>query len=382
MLYTLLDLGASSLAPWRAGASAAALARPLDPFARAAASVIETAARALEGGGPGLLDAVRRDAAGPIAVETLATHPFWRLERFATGRTRPTVLFVPPHSGFPAAVASPLVAALLLVGDVAVLDWADARDVPAETGGFGLEDQVAAVEEALRRAGPVTALVGLSQSGPAALAAACFLAEDGDAAAPGRIALLGTPIDTGRGDTPLQAALAMDPAGLLPEALLGRVPARYPGRGRGVYPAFLQLAAYAALNPVLYAEAQAGAYIEALSGRPGLGMRLHDDLHRLIDVPGELFVETFDSILRQNRLALGTLKIGGRPVRLDALHATPLLTIEAGADELVGRGQTHAALGLCQAPGRAVTLPNRAHHALFTSPDFIDTARALLPFLG
>ena len=382
MLYTWLELGALSIAPWRAGARAAALARPWDPFARAAASVTETALMALEGGGPGLLDAVRRDAAGPFGVETLATHPFWRLERFATGGARPTVLLVPPHSGFPAAVASPLVAALLLVGDVAVLDWTDARGVPIEADGFGIEDQVEAVRGALRRAGPIDALIGLSQSGPAALAAAALLAEDGDPAAPGRVALLGTPIDTGRGDTPLQAALAMDPADLLPEALLGRVPGHYVGRGRIVYPAFLQLAAYAALNPALYAEAQAAAYAEALIGHPGVGMRLHHDLHRLIDVPGELFVETFDLILRQNRLARGTLEIGGRAVCLESLRATPLLTIEAGADELVGRGQTHAAQGLCQAPGRAVTLPNRAHHALFTGPDFVDTAKVLLPFLG
>ncbi len=69
--------------------------------------------------------------------------------------------------------------------------------------------------------------------------------------------------------------------------------------------------------------------------------------------------------------------------RGDGLAGAPLLTIEAGADGLVGRGQTHAAHRRL-APLGAVsvgrhTVPGADHHDLFTGPRF---RSAVAPVLG
>ena len=74
--------------------------------------------------------------------------------------------------------------------------------------------------------------------------------------------------------------------------------------------------------------------------------RQHGDLHSLLDVPGELFVDMLDWALDRSPWRGDGLVLAGAEHEMDALRATPVLTLEAGGDELVGRGQTHA-------PGRA-----------------------------
>ena len=62
--------------------------------------------------------------------------------------------------------------------------------------------------------------------------------------------------------------------------------------------------------------------------------------------------------------------LAGAEHELDALRAMPVLTLEAGGDELVGRGQTHALAGTLPA-ARSLTVPGASHHDLFTGPGFL-----------
>ena len=48
----------------------------------------------------------------------------------------------------------------------------------------------------------------------------------------------------------------------------------------------------------------------------------------------------------------------------------PVLTLEAGGDELIGRGQTHALAGPLPST-RSRTVPKASHHDLFTGPGFL-----------
>ena len=73
----------------------------------------------------------------------------------------------------------------------------------------------------------------------------------------------------------------------------------------------------------------------------------------------------------------GTLTLAGQRHDLAALRGTPILTVEAGKDGLVGPGQTHA-IGRLLSGARAETLAGAEHHELFTGPDF---ARTLPPVL-
>ena len=62
----------------------------------------------------------------------------------------------------------------------------------------------------------------------------------------------------------------------------------------------------------------------------------------------------------------------GIELDLEALRQVPVLTLEAGDDELVGRGQTHG-LHRRQPSIQAatVTIPAGRHHDLFTGPGFV-----------
>ena len=71
------------------------------------------------------------------------------------------------------------------------------------------------------------------------------------------------------------------------------------------------------------------------------------------------------------------LTLAGQNHCLAPLRATPVLTIEAGDDGLVGPGQAHA-IAASLPRTTAVTLRGTQHHELFTGPAFVASIRVLL----
>jgi poly(3-hydroxybutyrate) depolymerase len=314
-------------------------------------------------------DAVRRDVRFPVTAEQVSSTPFLRLVRLRGPATGRHFLLLAPHSGYAAAVVSPLVAFLLGQGEVLVTEWTDARLAPAAAGPFGLADQVATGLRAATSAGAPVHLVALSQSGPAALACAARLAADGREAAPASLAFLGCQLDPRVAPTALQQALGSYPREVLAHGLTTRVPAGQAGAGRRVYPALYQFLAYGLASPGLYAEIQGGLLRELATGRSGDYDRQHLDLHSLLDVPVELFLDMLAWQLDGSPWRGETVLVGGKPYDTGTLLAVPVLAVEAGADDLVGRGQTHA-LGRRLPQVRSTTLPGASHHDLFTGPGF------------
>lgn len=336
----------------------------------------ELLARTLAAGGASrraLEATVAADARFPLAVERVAATPFARLTRFSRrdARADRRFLLLAPHSGFATVVVSPLVAALAAEGEVLVTDWVDARLVPAAEGRFGLAEQVElGLLAAMALGGPVH-IVSLSQSGPAALALASLLARQVPALRPRSLAFLGSPLDPAAEPAPWQRALAGWPRSLLEAQLTVIVGPPHPGAGRRVYPGIFQLWAYGLASPHLYAEVQHGLWQELAAGTEGPGARQHADIHSLADVPAELFLDTMEWLLAAAVWDSGEPAVAGQPIEPGALRSLPVLTVESGRDELVGRGQTHGLarrLGLGRA--RAVTLSGALHHDLFTGPGF------------
>ena len=258
-------------------------------------------------------EAVQRDAPFRVESEVLAATPFVRLVRLRrpTGSHRRIVLLA-PHSGYATAVVSPLLVVLLSLGEVVVTDWVDGRLIPSGAGAFGLADQVAAGIEAASAYGAPAHLVALSQSGPAALAAAALLSAGTPTLAPSSLAFLGCQLDPRVAPTALQQALGHWPRDMLAASLTCEVAPAHPGAGRRVYPALFQLLAYGMASPGLYAEVQQGLLREIAAGQAGAYDRQHGDLHSLLDVPGELFVEMLDWALDRVALAWRPAGAGGR----------------------------------------------------------------------
>ncbi len=313
---------------------------------------------------------VRADAGGPLdaTARTLGPHvTAWRF-RSARGNAAP-VVFVPPCSGYVAGVASPLIATLLRHRPVLALDWQDARLVPADAGLFHLTDQIAAVETMVHEAGPGAVVVGLSQSVTAAVAGAALAAKAG--ARPAALILLAGPFDTREGVHPLTTLLRLHPPHLLESQFTTRVPGRFPGAGRRVYPGLMQLWAYALGCPRLYLECNLGLFAELTSGSLGPHAREHRDLHSLTDVAAELFTETVAAVYREHALVRNLIRVDGRHADLEALAGVQLLTVEMTADELVGKGHTHAAVDhIRHAGARRVTVEGGQHHEVFTGERF------------
>ena len=378
MLYPWLDWHRAGLEAWLAAARLATAVSPLDHALHPPRELLgRTLAAAAVTPRP-VEDAVRRDAPFPVETEVLAATPFVRLVHMRRpAKSHRRFVMVAPHSGYATMVVSPLLIVLLSLGEVVVTDWVDGRLIPTGAGGFGLADQVAAGIEAAAAYRAPAHLVALSQSGPAALAAAALLASCSPALAPSSLALLGCQLDPHVAPTSLQQALARWPRDVLAASLTCEVASGHPGAGRRVYPAVFQLLAYGMASPGLYAEVQQGLMSEIAAGQAGAYDRQHVDLHSLLDVPGELFVEMLAWSLDPSPWRGGRLVLAGVEHAVGGLRTTPVLTLEAGGDELVGRGQTHALAGHLPST-RSLTLPNASHHDLFTGPGFPAGAAAEL----
>src|SRR5688572_9740491 len=126
------------------------------------------------------------------------TTPFGTLLHFAKPSVpgQPRVLVVGPMSGHFTTLIRPTIRTLLSDHDVYVIDWHNARDIPAAHGAFGLDEYIEHVMQALRHLGPETHVVAVCQPAVPVLAAVALLAEAGDPAQPASVTLMAGPIDT------------------------------------------------------------------------------------------------------------------------------------------------------------------------------------------
>jgi poly(3-hydroxybutyrate) depolymerase len=323
---------------------------------------------------PDLATAVERALGAQVESRVVMNHEFMRLVALRRVHRAPRhrVLLVAPYSGYASAVLASLIAGLLESCEVLVTEWRDGREIPPAAGTFDLDDQIVLVTWLMRELGPGAHVVALSQGVVPALAAAALLAEDAPDAAPRTLALLGGPADSRIDQAPVVRALAALPPQSLAALAFAPVPPGHAGAGRLVHPRLHQLLLIAATHAEPFLSIQLGSWMELSSGASGPWLRGLADLQAVIDVPAELAWDSLYRMLLTAALARGELRVGGRAVRPAAITRTALLTLEAGGDALIGRGQTHAAQRLCPelaATARAtVTLRGATHGDLFNGP--------------
>lgn len=320
----------------------------------------------------------------PVAVreEAVAGTPFGRLLRFAKAMPRPgpPLLVVAPLSGHFATRLRGTVAALLPDHDVHITDWTDAREIPAAAGPFGLDEQVAQIIAWLERLGSGTEggrahLLAVSQPAVAALAATALMAEEASAARPRSLTLIGGPVDPRIDPTREERLARLLPPGWFAGAETALVPPPFRGAGRRVRPGTQQLAASVLADLHSHALAQL-ARQRALAAGDAAAVAAHraryDELRAVMDVPGELYLDTVHRVFRGAELAAGRMAWRGRPVRPAAIRDTTLLVIEGTADASCPPGQGRAALELCQGLPAAARhhhlQPGARHDTLFEGP--------------
>ena len=290
--------------------------------------------------------------------------PFCDLIRFERdeGQKDPKVLLVAPLSGHHASLLRDTVAALVADHDVYVTDWVDARLVPVSAGRFDLDDYIDLLLRFLRVLGGGSHLVAVCQPAVPALAAVALMAEDGDAASPRTLTLMGGPVDTRVNPTVPNRLATSRPVDWFETTMVYRVPAGEPGFLRRVYPGFLQLSAFVSMNYDRHAESHLQLWRDLVAGDDE-GARAHrgfyDDYLAVMDMPAEYYLQTIVSVFQRHDLARGRMLYrGARPIRPDSIRGPALMTVEGEKDDITGLGQTFAAHALCA----GIPAERRSHH--------------------
>jgi polyhydroxyalkanoate depolymerase len=287
-----------------------------------------------------------------VHEEVRLTLPFGDLLHFAheDARAKPKMLLVAPLSGHFATLLRSTVATLLRDHDVYVTDWRNARDVPLSAGDFGFEDYIDYLIRFLEELGPGTNLMAVCQPCVQALAAVAIMAEDDHPCQPRTMTLMGGPVDTRVAPTAVNELATSKPYDWFRDTLIARVPWRYPGRGRRVYPGFLQLSAFMSMNMGRHVAQHRALYQHLADGETEAAAAISDfyeEYFAVLDLTAEFYLETIDRVFQRALLAKGELTYRGAPVMPSMIRKTALLTVEGERDDICAVGQTAAAHDLC-----------------------------------
>jgi poly(3-hydroxybutyrate) depolymerase len=288
-----------------------------------------------------------------VAVHEQLLHetPFCRLLRFERDvqRQDPKVLIVAPLSGHHATLLRETVRELLPDHDVYVTDWVDARMVPLAEGKFDLADYIDLVLAHLRVLGPGVHVLSVCQPAVPVLVATALLAEADDPVQPASTVLISGPVDTRVNPSSVNQFARVHSLKSLEALVVHRVPFGHPGSGRRVYPGVLQLWSFMSLDPHRHLDAHAGLFQDVLKGERESAekhRKFYDEYFAVMDLPAEYYLETVDHVFHRHSLPEGKMLHRGKPVRLDAIRRTALMTVEGAEDDITTPGQTYAAHAL------------------------------------
>jgi poly(3-hydroxybutyrate) depolymerase len=291
----------------------------------------------------------------PVAVreKPVYRHPFCTLLHFEKERRleQPRVLVVAPMSGHFSTLLRDTVRTLLPDHDVYITDWINARNVPLYHGKFDLDDFIDLMIDFMHRLGPETHLLAVCQPAVPVLAAVSLMAAAGDPCQPRSMMLMGGPIDTRCNPTKPNLVATSRPLRWFEKKVVTAVPLRYPGAFRRVYPGFLQLAGFLAMNFGRHVSAHFQHFENLVRGdgeSAGAHRAFYDEYMAVMDLPADFYLQTIQRVFQDHDLPRGIFLSRGRPVDADAVERTALLAVEGEKDDICSVGQTAAALDLCR----------------------------------
>jgi poly(3-hydroxybutyrate) depolymerase len=288
----------------------------------------------------------------PIVEEVVDRTPFCNLLHFrkAGARQQPRLLIISPMSGHFATLLRGTVRTLLADHDVYITDWQNARDIPLSAGPFDFDDNILHIIRFVEHLGPGTHLLAVCQPAVPALAAVALMAARGSPAQPPSMTLMGGPIDPRAAPTQVSELARTRPLSWFEHNVVHTVPWRHAGAFRRVYPGFLQLIAFVAMNPDRHVQAHLEQFNNLMKGADD-SVEAHRAFYReytaVMDLPAEFYLQTLRAVFQDHTLARGTMVCRGEPVDPAAISRTALFTIEGELDDICAPGQTLAAQDLC-----------------------------------
>ena len=293
-----------------------------------------------------------RGEAIPVEEREVQCTPFCRLIRFRRqgGEDDPKTLLIAPMSGHFATLLRGTIRTLARDHQVFVTDWINPRNVPVEDGGFALEDYTQHLIDFVRFLGEDCHIVAVCQPAVPALIATAVLAQQSADVQPASLTLIAGPIDARVSPTKVNELAREKPIEWFRQNMIGTVPDKFEGRGRRVYPGFLQLCAFMGMNAERHAKSFVDLFHHRVAGDIEKADAIRDfykEYFAIMDMSADFYLETVEQVFQRHLLAQGRMKHKGIAVDPRAIRKTFLLTVEGEKDDICAVGQTVAAQDLC-----------------------------------
>ncbi|WP_335904920.1 polyhydroxyalkanoate depolymerase [Acidisphaera sp. L21] len=354
MLYQMYDLQRLAMQPMRAmvsGALSLMEDNPLreTPFGRVTAAALDsfehttrTFVKPAFGHTMTVIDGEPVDITEEISLRL----PWCDLLHFKRAVSRPndpTLLIVAPMSGHFATLLRGTVQAFLPDHEVYITDWQDAKDMPMSSPVFDLDDYIDYVQQFCEHLGPKTHMIAVCQPAVPVLASTALMNAEGNALTPASITLIGGPIDTREAPTEVNNFAKKHDLEWFKNNVIQMVPWGNAGFMRTVYPGFVQLAGFMAMNLGRHMEAhwQMFTHLVDGDGEPLASKRaFYDEYRSVMDLSSEFYLQTINAVFHEHLLPRGLLVSRNRLVDPAAITRTAIMTVEGEKDDISGIGQT------------------------------------------
>jgi poly(3-hydroxybutyrate) depolymerase len=310
-----------------------------------------------------------------IEQAVVATKAFCELRRFAKigSKNEPRVLLVAPLSGHFATLLRDTVQSLVQHHEVFITDWQNAREVPIDQGLFHLDDYVHYVIEFLQKLGPNVHVISVCQPTVPVMCAVSLMAANNDPMRPKSMVMMGGPIDTRGNPSSVNEYATKHSTEWFEKNVIARVPAKYPGFGRRVYPGFLQHYGFVAMNPSRHAKSHWEFFLDMLKGDTDdaeAHRKFYNEYNAVLDLDAAYYLETVRRVFQEFHLPRGIMEVSGERVDPSAIRDIALMTVEGELDDISCPGQTYAAHGLCtnvpDARRKHLLVPECGHYGIFS----------------
>jgi polyhydroxyalkanoate depolymerase len=287
-----------------------------------------------------------------VSQKVASSTPFCDLLHFQRedGADDPKVMLVAPMSGHFATLLRGTLRTLLRDHQVYITDWKNPRDVPIDAGRFGLEEYTQHLIDFITYIGEECHVLAVCQPCVSALAATAVMAMDGANVQPASLTLMAGPVDVRISPNKVNALANDKPFEWFRDNLIGVVPWKHKGRGRRVYPGFLQLSAFMSMNAERHSKAFLELYRLRADGETEKADAIKEfyrEYFAIMDMTADFYLETIDQVFQRCLLPKGEMMLRGRKIEPRAIHKTFLLTVEGEKDDICSIGQTLAAQDLC-----------------------------------
>jgi len=128
------------------------------------------------------------------------------------------------------------------------------------------------------------------------------------------------------------------------------MPFPFPGFGREVYPGFLQLSGFMAMNLDRHVNAHLDMFnhlVKADGDSAEKHRDFYDEYLAVMDLDAAYYMQTIETVFIRHALPKGEMMHRGERVDPTAIRNCGLMTVEGEKDDITGAGQTQAAQELC-----------------------------------